>query len=149
MNKDNLRNPYRIMQIIWLAMLSSLAVYAAVCHLAGDSIRQELREGIPLDLIRNILIAVSAGELAAIHFIRKKILSISRGMEKQNIIQKYLLASIISYAVCESIAIFGLFLYFLGSSQQTLYSFIGISALAMFYHRPVYEDLEEMVKKGL
>ncbi|MEZ4524367.1 MAG: hypothetical protein R2941_00400 [Desulfobacterales bacterium] len=148
MNRDSLRNPYRSIQIIWLAMLSSLAIYAAVCHLAGDSIRQGLGEGIPLDLIRNVLIVASAVELAVIHLIRKKILTIHKGMGEQNVTQKYLSASVISYAISESIGIFGLLLYFLGSTQEVLYSFLCISALAMFYHRPVYEDLEELVKKG-
>ncbi|MGE0085028.1 MAG: hypothetical protein AB7S75_11475 [Desulfococcaceae bacterium] len=149
MNSDTLRNQYRTIHILWLAMLASLAVYAAVCHLAGDSIRQGIGEGIPLDLIRNILIGISAAELAAIQLIRKKILTIQKGMEQQAVIRKYFFASFMSYTVSESIGVFGLFLYFLGSTQETLYSFIGISALAMFWHRPVYEDLEDLVKKGL
>lgn len=149
MNSNTFRNQYKIIQIIWLAMLASLAVYAAVSHLAGNSIRQDFGEGIPLDLIRNVLIGISAAELALVHLIKKKILTIHRGMGQQTVIQKYLLASVLSYAICESIGIFGLLLYLLGGSQETLYSFIGISALAMFWHRPVYEELEEMVKKGL
>ncbi len=148
MNRDNLHRQYRTIQIIWAAMLSSLAIYAAVCHLAGDSLKQGIGEGIPLDLIRNILIGVSVSELFAIQLIRKQILTLQKGMGQQNVIRKYLLASVISYAVCESIGIFGLVLYFLGSTEEILYSFIGMSALAMFYHRPVYEDLEDLVKKG-
>ncbi|MBU2499127.1 MAG: hypothetical protein KKE57_09510 [Proteobacteria bacterium] len=50
----------------------------------------------------------------------------------------------ISLALSESIGIYGLVLFFLGDSLRTLYTFIGISALAIIYHRPKREELETL-----
>jgi len=51
---------------------------------------------------------------------------------------------IVSLALSESIGIYGLVLFLLGDSFQTLYIFISISALAMFFYRPKREDLETL-----
>ncbi len=50
---------------------------------------------------------------------------------------------LLSLALSESIGIYGLVLFFLGDSFQTLYIFIGISALGMFHYRPKREEIEK------
>jgi hypothetical protein len=57
---------------------------------------------------------------------------------------EYTTAMIVSLALSESIGIYGLVLFLLGDSFQTLYIFISISALAMFFYRPKREDLETL-----
>ena len=59
------------------------------------------------------------------------------------VIGKYTSAMLLSLALSESIGIYGLVLFFLGDSFQTLYIFIGISALGMFNYRPKREEIEK------
>lgn len=146
MNTETLQKQFKVLQIIWVAMLMSLGVYLAICHLAGDSIRQGVSGSMPLDMIRNVLFGVSVAELMVVQYIRKLMLQFSRGTAQQAVAQRYSTASIISYAISESIGIYGLVLYFLGDDVQYLYVLMGISALAIFYYRPRYEVLEELVR---
>ena len=53
-------------------------------------------------------------------------------------------AMIVSLALSESIGVYGLVLFLIGDSFQTLYIFIGISVVAMFFYRPKREDLETL-----
>lgn len=148
MNGETLEKQYRALQIIWVAMLLSLGAYVAVGQLAGDSIRQGISDSMPLDTIRTILFGVSVVELIGIHYVRKTMLRLSRGTAQQAVAQRYSVTSIISYAVSESIGIYGLVLYFLGDDIQSLYVLMGISALAMVYYRPKYEVLKDLVRKA-
>jgi hypothetical protein len=57
---------------------------------------------------------------------------------------KYTTAVMVSLALSESIGIYGLVLFFLGSTIQTLYLFMVISACAMIFFRPKKEELAEL-----
>ena len=50
----------------------------------------------------------------------------------------------VSLALSEFIGIMGLVLFFLGDNFQVLYTFMAISALAMFFYRPRREELETL-----
>lgn len=142
-----------VMWIIWGAILVSLFVYVLVCHLAGDQIRQNANPAIPLDLFKNILYAVSLITLIISYFVRKAVLvvrssgtrtgasNISQQSTQPAFIGKYTVAMIISLALSESIGIYGVVLYFIGDSLQTLYTFIGVSAIAMIFYRPKKEEI--------
>ena len=56
-------------------------------------------------------------------------------------------ALVLCLALCESIGIYGLVLFFLGDTFQTLYTFVVISAAGMFYYRPKREELETLLSK--
>ncbi|MBN1831853.1 MAG: hypothetical protein JW896_07055 [Deltaproteobacteria bacterium] len=145
-----------VMWIIWAAMMGSLVIYIVICNLFGNQIRQPVGPDFPLALLRNIFFGVSIVALIAAHFIRKFILSKRSDTSgsvspfqpspqgQVNIYGKYLSAMIISLALCESIGVYGLALFFLGSSFQTLYSFLLVSAVGMFYYRPKREEIEAL-----
>lgn len=59
------------------------------------------------------------------------------------------MALMVSLALSESIAIYGLVLFFLGDDYQSLYLFVGISAIAMFFYRPKKEELEELIRAAM
>jgi hypothetical protein len=65
---------------------------------------------------------------------------------------KYTTALVVAMALSESIGIYGLVLFFLSKDSLTLYLFILMSAIAMFYYRPRKEELLqvalEMQKQG-
>ncbi len=47
-------------------------------------------------------------------------------------------------ALSESIGIYGMVLFILSKDSMTLYQFITMSAIAMFYYRPRKEELLEV-----
>ncbi|WP_373501809.1 hypothetical protein [Desulfococcus sp.] len=145
MNTDTLQKHFNVIRIIWLAMLTSLGIYLVVSRLVGDAVRQEVGNGVALDLMRRILISISAALLIFMDVFRKRMMKPRPGMTVAAVVQRYSLMSLVSFAVAESIGIFGLVLYFLGDAEAYLYFLIGISALAMFYYRPRFGTLETLV----
>lgn len=146
-----------VLWVIWGAMVLSLFVYLMVCHQFGDEIRKSLNPDIRLDRMRHILFVVTAGELVLIYLVRRgmvptPLLAAGRTYLKAavptvqpGILARYTTALIISLALSESIGLYGLVLYFLGDTLQVLYTFVGISAAAMFYFRPKKVELEGFV----
>ena len=59
-------------------------------------------------------------------------------------IAQYATAVIVSLALSESIGIYGFVLFLLGGGFKTLYTFIGISAVAMVFYRPKREEMEKL-----
>ncbi len=150
------QNQLAVLWIIWGAMLVSLGIYVLVCHLVIDGIRQAVESDFTFDMLRNILYGVSIFTLFLAHFVRRFILaprSVGSGSrssqpppleDKSAVVGKYTIAMLLSLVFSESIGIFGLVLFFLGDSFQTLYIFIGISALGMFHYRPRREEIEKL-----
>ncbi len=146
--------------VIWGAMLSSLAMYMVICH-AAPGIQRLEGPGVSVGLLRNILLGVSAIELLVLYFIRRAMFlptargPISRRVESKPLISKrvfmskYVSIVIISLAISESIAIYGLVLFILGDDYSTLYTFILISALAMVAFRPKAAELERLAVKHI
>jgi len=58
-------------------------------------------------------------------------------------------AAVITYAFCESIAVLGLVLYFLGGRPTDFYVFMLISLFFFSVYFPKYGWLEEWIKAGL
>ena len=56
-------------------------------------------------------------------------------------------AVIVSLAISEAIAIFGLILLFLGEGLPIVYAFMAVSALSMFFFRPDRDELEQFVNR--
>jgi hypothetical protein len=54
---------------------------------------------------------------------------------------------IISLALCESVGIYGLVLFFLGKNTMDLYLLLGVSAAAMIYYRPRKDELLNLLQE--
>ena len=145
--------------IIWAAIFGSLFIYAFICHQVGVNIQQDIGPNFPLDLMKNVLYGVAISTLILTHFLRKFLLAgRSSGPESISLnpptpssqsspMGKYGVAMLASLALSESIGVYGLVLFFVGESFRTLYTFLGISALAMFLYRPKREEVEALVKR--
>lgn len=142
--------------IIWALMLGSLCIYIFVCHQFGDEIRRNMGSNFPIGIFKNILYIIVIATLFITYFFRKIILYSNSGQSKIKIhnlklfpsqapfLSKYTTAMIVSLALSESIGIYGVMLFFLGDNYETLYIFIGISAISMFYYRPKREEIENL-----
>ena len=154
--KGDNQNQFLVLWIIWGAMVVSLIIYVLICHVVGEGIRQSVNVDFTTDMLRNILYAIGIFTLFLAHFLRKFILRSRTGNsgsmsskppplnDPSSVMGKYTIAMLLSLAFSESIGIFGLVLFFLGDSLQTLYIFIGISALGMFHYRPRRQEIEKL-----
>ncbi len=150
------QNQFLVLWIIWGAMVVSLLIYVFICYLVGDGIRESIDADLNLDVLRNILYGIGIFILFLAHFVRRFILTPRTGgpgsmssnppplKEQSFVMGKYTIAMLLSLAFSESIGILGLVLFFLGDSFQTLYIFIGISALGMFHYRPRLEEIQKL-----
>lgn len=138
------RKSYQLLMFIWWAMLVSLGIYLAVCRIADVRIRPETT-AMPLELIRNILLAVSVMELAAAGFFMRRMVKAAETGSTD--FQKLSAVFIVSFAIAESVAIYGMVLYFLGDAENTLYLFLILSAAALVWFKPDRELFDTMTLK--
>ena len=155
-DRTALKKGLRTLWIIWAAIAGSLLIYVFICHQFGEEIRRTVRPDSSLVQIKNILYGVVVVTLFLTHFLRRLMLKGRfRGAEARRLtptlspsqppfLVKYITVVVVSLALSESIGIYGLILFFLGDNFQTLYIFISISALALFYYRPRIEELEQL-----
>jgi len=147
--------------IIWAAMIGSLVMYVILCHLIGDEVGKNVNPDLPVDRIKKILYLVAAVTLFIAYYLRKFMLSgrikspgvalTGSGVGSKQLphIAKYTIAMIVSLALSESIGIYGLVLFLLGDNFNTLYTFIGVSAIAMYFFRPKGYEIEKLAKTDL
>ncbi len=142
--------------IIWAAIFVSLFFYVLICHLWGDGIRRNAMPNFPLHLMRNVLYGVAIFTLVLTHFLRRFMLPERSGgsgprflrpqsdLTQSSLISRYATSMVISLALSESIGLYGFVLFLLGDGFRTLYIFVGISALALFFYRPKREEIETL-----
>ena len=159
--KEVIEKGMQLLWIIWAAILGSLLVYIFICHQLGDEIRGNVDSNFPIDTLKYALYLVVFVTLIIIYFFRKKMFSGDFGRSDKSIpslklstsqapfLSRYTTGMIVSLALSESIGIYGLILFFLGDKYETLYIFIGISAISMFFCRPKREELEKLARKDI
>lgn len=140
MLKTEEKKRLNIIWTLWASLLGTLAVYVLICHIFGHRIKFDLGPDMPVGLIKNILVFVSALEIVAAGFIRKFLLTLRKSPENSRIIERYTAAVLVSLALSESVGIYGLILFFISKDFPTLYSFIALSAAAMVFYRPKTEE---------
>ena len=143
---------------IWAAMLSTLLIYITLCHLLGEGFKASSGPELPISLLRKIFFGLAAVVLIASYYLRRSnlksqprasaatIVKTSFALNQPPFVGLYIARVIVSLAFSESIGIYGLVLFLLGDSFQTLYTFIGVSALAMVFYRPKKEELEKLAR---
>ncbi len=159
--KRNVEKQFTVLWIIWGALISALVIYLFMGHVLRPALGPQVSEGFPMDSLRMILMAVSALELFIIYYIRRSLLSPGPSgtitdrkgpkpvINRQLFLGKYTSVVIISNAIAESIGIYGLVLFLLGDTPQTLYLFIAVSAMAMVAFRPKRSEFDHLAVKHI
>ncbi|MCF7969763.1 MAG: hypothetical protein K9L22_01170 [Methylococcaceae bacterium] len=132
--------------IIRAVALMSLVAMVAICHIYAEQIQLgfELQERV---VLRTVLYVVAILSFPVMKFIRHVLVRLSQsGDSDKSAKRRYLSVIIISMAMAESIGFYGLLMYVLGDSFNTLYIFIGLSALAMFLYQPKKEEYISIIK---
>jgi hypothetical protein len=151
-DETNLRKTHKEMLIISVAMIFSLVIYAGLVEFFLGDLNLGKETSVPA-LFRYILMAAAAVEVILMVIIKNRILSGKAkfiqqpGSKKDSpepkegeFIIRLRIAHIITYALCESIAIYGLILFILGKDKTEFYAFLGVSLFLMLVHFPKYDD---------
>jgi hypothetical protein len=139
-----LKTRYLAVNFVGLAMIASVFVYAGVvewikwqwapfagfCRLEPGQAR----------LLRYIFLALAGAQYGAIKLVQK----IVPARSVDNLPQ----AAIITLALCESVAIFGLVLFLLAGKTLDFYIFMLISLSFFYLFYPKYDDWEKRVNAG-
>lgn len=138
--KINVEQTYRILVVIWAALLMSQFLFLVVIYFTKPEVfRFDFSK--PLlgeDAVFVIALAVVSISNFAVSFVfKKKFLNQAVAEQKIHFVQT---AMIIGCALCESISLFGLLLVFL-QSYQYFFLFFALAILGFILHFPRRENL--------
>lgn len=144
-SQEQLQSDLLLAGVVRAAGLMSLVAMVTICHFYGTKIQLEVDEQLRV-LIRTALYMVAIITLPVMKFIRHVLLRLNQiRVSDKSPKSRYLMTIIVSMAVAESIGLYGFVMYLLGDSFNTLYIFVGLSALAMFLYRPQVEEYKALV----
>jgi len=157
----NLRNAQKTALIISFAFIFSLVIYAVLVEFFLGNL--DFGKGFSgLGYLRYFFMAAAALEVVLMIIIKNRILAgetkfIQRpdsktgspGPDENEFINRLRSAHIISYALCESIAIYGLVLFILEKDKTLFYAFLGVSLFLMLVHFPKYDDWKSRIEDFL
>lgn len=152
-----LRKVYRQAVVIGFALISSVLVYVLIVEWIGRDLgswSEPLPSGAAVTL-KYVLLGLSLVLFFMIKFIRNRVLSADpttqiNAPEKSSTRRLMLLlnASVVTYALCEMVALFGLVLFFLTRNRFAFYPFMVISLIYFGIYFPRYTQWEEWVNRG-
>ena len=140
---------------VWIAMFLTLVLALIFAVLLGGDIEQRHHPR-HINQITQILYGVSVVGLGLAYFIRKYMLHRASSKplpENTNntpgqispYISRYKPAVVVSLAIAESIAAFGLTIFFMAGNLTPFLIFLAISLVGLFLYRPKFEEVEKMV----
>ena len=143
-NLSDLKKRYLAVNFIGLAMIGSVFIYLVVVEIlqralapfAGFADLPESTE----NLLAYIFMFLALGNYFLIRFLPKKLIAQS----PYNLPQ----AAIITFALCEAVAVFGLVLFLLTGKALDFYIFFAFSLLLFYVFFPKFETWERLVKSG-
>ena len=144
-----LETGWRVILMIWGAILASLGIYLVVCIVVEKNLQINLDPNFPLETLKYALFGVSFITLFVVHYIRKFLLRTSNSTVTSSLtsspqhpaLGKYSVAVVITSALLESIGIYGVVLFFISKDTLSLVQLLTISAVAMIHFRPRKDEL--------
>ncbi len=155
---ESLRRGYRTAVVIGCAMIFSVLVYAGIVEYLCQS-KAPFAGFAPVTpdvfgTLRLVLLGGCLLDFALIPFLRNRVLSaqIQGGAQAAGplpaLVGRLIAASMISFALCESIAIYGLVLFLMNGARSEFYLFLGLSFVALAIHFPRLERWQEWARKS-
>jgi hypothetical protein len=140
---------WRVIFIIWGAILASLGIYLVVCISIEKELHVNMGPDFPLETLRYALFGVSIATLFVVHFLRKFLLKTSNSTSNSThtssaqhpAVGKYATTVVITSALLESIGIYGVVLFLIAKDTLSLYQLLIVSAAAMIHFRPRKDEL--------
>jgi len=159
---DNLRAAYRVAVIIGLAMMASLLAYAAVVGVlekGAVEFNAPAMTGNHLEIMKFVLIGLTVILYFIIRFVNSVLVktkgegrmgSDARARQTSGVPPEFVrltTAAVVTYALCETPAIFGLVLFFIGRNSSDFYLFMLISLFFFAIYFPKFSQWEEWYRK--
>jgi hypothetical protein len=146
---DELKKTYRMAVFIGVAMILSVLIYAALVELLKANLKpfKGFSPTSTMEILKYLFFAVAVAEFFVIRFIRGRVLAIEGPLSSRT--SKLLSVTIITYAICESNAIFGLILFLIGGSSFDFYIFMVISIFFYAVYFPRYSQWEEGMQNSI
>jgi len=141
-HSEELKRVYRLAMILGIAMISCLFIYAFIVEFIKVNVNINLPSSM-VDLLRYLFFGIAIGEFLLIKFLRSRMVS---GAPSPAKIQKLLSMTILTYALCESVAIYGLILFLVGGRRFDFYSFMILSLIFFAIYFPRYAQWEEWLR---
>lgn len=149
--KRQLDRGWLVLNMVWGAMLMTLAAYLVLFLFFGDRFPTAVTRDVPLQTLRNAFLALSVATLIGTRYLRSFMLKKIKkpvaapppggNSPLHPVAAKYTTIVVISLALGESVGIYGVVLFLVGRSVSDLVIFIGLSAAAMIYYRPKKEEM--------
>ena len=160
---EDLRKTYRVAVIIGLAMMASLLVYTIIVGVFEQAAipppEGGAASGSQLEIVKFIMLGASIIVFFLIRPVNARMLAAgeARGAHPpaalrssaaaSSPLQRLTIAAIVTYALCEAPAVFGLVLFFIGRSSADFYLFLIISLFCFASHFPRYSQWEEWYRQ--
>jgi hypothetical protein len=131
--------------MFWGAMATTLLVYVLITQV----ISKEGLPALPAAIGSKMTFIVYGIALLAFVFagvVRRAMVTARGEISARVAAARYLSAVILSVAICETIAILGLVLYFIGVETDVVYILVLAAAVAMFIYRPRLTELEQLAR---
>jgi len=126
-------------------MLLTLMVYLLICHLFGHALQEPLPEERRV-FIRSVFYVIAIVAFPVTNLIRHIQLRLNQTMPgNRSAKSRYLLTVIVSMTLVESVGVLGFVMFMLGDDFNTLYIFLGLSALGLYLYRPKIEEYLQIV----
>ena len=140
--------------IVWIAMFLTLVFSLIFVFLLGKNV-EKMYHPQTVRQITLILYGVAPAGLILAYFIRKYMLhrASSRPLPEETgntpgqiapYIARYKPVVVVSLAISESIAAFGLTIFFMNGSLGAFSVFFAISLVGLFLYRPKFEEVEKL-----
>jgi hypothetical protein len=146
--KENLKRAYKSSIILGIILIIHLVVYTIVVESFSESFNG-FKPETDVVMLRYLLIGVSIVELFLITFLRsfliKQQIKHDRGIKDIN--RMLVLASVMIYALCEAIALYGLILFLYAGRSIDFYLFLVLCLVGLGISFPRYSKWEGWIKQ--
>lgn len=148
-HSDDTRKRFNLSRLIYVFVVASVFVYAFVVEMMRGNPDFAGRPGPApgIDTLRYVLFAFSAAMFFIIRFMRKYLAS-KIAKDAGDAAAKLTSIDIVTAALCESVAIYGLVLFFVGRRPDDFYALMALSLLYFAIHFPKYSQWEEWAGKA-
>jgi hypothetical protein len=127
-------------------MLVTLVIYLCICHQFGHELQTPLPEERRV-YIRSLFYAIAIIAFPITNLIRHIQLRLNQTMPgNKSAKSRYLLTVIVSMMLVEGTGVLGFVMFMLGDDFNTLYIFLGLSALGLYLYRPKMEEYQQIVE---
>lgn len=148
--KGDLRKGYITSIVLGILMIIHLLIYIVIVELIKINYTpfKGFSDFPQVDNLKYLLLGVAVADFGFIYFIRRIIVTkLQEGdLQREEIVGRFLILSLIIYALCESIAIYGLILFLIAGNSLNFYTFLILCLVCLGIYFPRYGQWEKWAK---